>query len=178
MLKKVLFVLVLVLAALSIVIATRPDTYLVSRQTTIAAPPEKVFARINDFRQWKDWSPWARLDPAMKLTFSGPATGTGSVYEWTGNRDVGKGRMTIKDSQPPSKVSIHLEFIEPFASVSDTDFVLEPAPDGTRVTWSMHGGMNFMFKAMCLFMGGMDKMVGPDYEKGLALLKALSEKSN
>ena len=153
-------------------IALQPREFHVVRSATVNAPPGVVFAHINDFRQWDAWSPWAQLDPNMKETFSGPPTGAGSIYEWTGNRKVGHGRMTILDSRPNEKILIRLEFIEPFPSSAQTEFLLQPEGASTRVSWSMSGPNNFLSKAMCLFMGGMDRMIGPDFEKGLRQLQS------
>ena len=175
MLKKILAVLAALLVALLIVIALQPSTYRVTRSATIAAAPADVFGRVNDFRAWEAWSPWAKLDPAVRNTFEGPAVGAGSVFKWAGNDKVGEGRMTLTESQPPAHLRIRLEFVKPFASTCDTNFDFAPAAAGTTVTWTMSGTNNFMSKAFCLFLGGMDKMVGPDFERGLANMKAVAE---
>jgi hypothetical protein len=175
MLKKILIALAIAVFGLAVVIALQPSTFRVSRTATIAAAPADVFALVNDFHNWDAWSPWAKLDPAMKTTHAGPVSGQGAVYSWVGNSDVGEGRMTITDSQPASRVSITLEFIKPFASTADTLFEFAPAAAGTTVTWTMSGDNNFLSKAFCLFMGGMDKMIGPDFEKGLVQMKAAAE---
>lgn len=176
MLKIVLLGLAVALLLLLGVIVSQPDDFQVTRSATINAPAEAVFAQISDFQKWPGWSPWAKLDPHMKETFSGPPTGPGSVYAWVGNKDVGSGRMTILESHPPSSLSIRLEFIEPFASEARNDFTLQPEGSATRVSWSMSGKNNLLSKAMCLFMGGMDRMVGPDFERGLRQLKDAAEK--
>jgi len=175
MLKKILIALVIVVAGLAVVIALQPATFRVTRTATIAAAPADVFALVNDFHQWDAWSPWAKLDPAMKTSYAGAAAGQGAVYSWVGNSDVGEGSMTITDSQPASRVNIKLEFIKPFASVADTVFEFAPASAGTTVTWTMSGDNNFLSKAFCLFTGGMDGLIGPDFEKGLAQMKAVAE---
>lgn len=175
MLKKILIALVIAVVGLAVVIAVQPATFRVSRTATIAAAPADVFALVNDFHNWDGWSPWAKLDPAMKTTHAGPESGQGAVYSWVGNSDVGEGSMTITDSQPASRVAITLEFIKPFASTADNVFEFAPAAAGTRVTWTMSGDNNFLSKAFCLFMGGMDKMIGPDFERGLAQMKAAAE---
>lgn len=175
MLVKILIGLVAVLAILAGVIVMQPAEYSVVRTTTINAPPAVVFGLINDFHQWEHWSPWAKIDPNMKTTYSGPAYGPGASYHWIGNDDVGEGRMTIKDSNPNDRVGIDLEFIKPFESKSVTTFALKPeGPAATTVSWTMTGQNNFMSKAMTLFMS-MDKMVGNDFEKGLAQMKTLAE---
>ncbi len=176
MLKKILIGIAIVIVLLVGAIIAQPDTYKVTRSATMAAQPEAVFAQVNDFRKWAAWSPWAKLDPRMKETFTGPEAGQGSVYDWAGDKNVGKGRMTILESKAAELVRIKLEFIEPFADVADTRFRFSPDGVGTRVEWEMAGNNNFLSKAMCLFMGGMDKMIGPDFEKGLAQLKAAAEK--
>jgi opacity protein-like surface antigen len=176
--KKILIgalvVIVVLVAALAIAIARQPDEYHVVREATIAAPASVVFAEVNDFHKWDDWSPWAKLDPKMQVTYSGPDSGKGAGYAWQGNSDVGKGSMTIIDSQPSNAVKIDLHFIEPFDSSSITDFNFRPAGDSTAVSWSMTGKHNLMSKAMCLVMD-MDKMIGPDFEKGLSQLKTVAE---
>jgi hypothetical protein len=175
MLKKILLVIAVLLVVLVVVIQMQPNTFLVKRSTTVNAPPEKVFAQVNDFHKWDAWSPWVKLDPNMKATFSGPDAGTGAIYSWTGNDKVGEGRMTMTSSEPTTHVGIKLEFLKPFASTSQTDFNFAPQAGTTTVTWSMSGENNFLSKAMCLVMGGMDKMVGPDFEKGLAAMKTAAE---
>jgi hypothetical protein len=175
MLKKVLIAVVIALLGLAVVIALQPATFRVTRTATIAAAPADVFSLVNDFHNWDGWSPWAKLDPTMKTAYAGPASGSGAIYSWVGNSEVGEGRMTIADSQPASRIAILLEFKEPFASRADTLFEFAPAPGGTTVTWTMSGDNDFLSKAFSLFMGGMEKMIGPDFEKGLAQLKAVAE---
>lgn len=174
MLKKIFIGLAIVVVILIVVIAVQPAAFQVTRSTTIAAPPEKVFAQVNDFHKWDAWSPWAKLDPAMNQTYEGPATGVGSVYTWNGNSQVGEGKMTITESDANKRVGIKLEFIKPVAAVNHTTFDLTPDGTNTSVVWSMAGTNNFMGKAFCLFVS-MDKMVGGDFEKGLAQMKAVSE---
>jgi uncharacterized protein YndB with AHSA1/START domain len=169
-------VVALVVVAILIFAATKPDTFRIQRSTTIQAPPEKVFPLINDFRSWQSWSPWEKIDPNLKRTFAGPAEGQGAVYEWEGNKKVGQGRMEITESSPPSRLAIKLDFIKPFEAHNAVEFTTARRGDSTDVTWAMQGSQPFMLKVMCLFMS-MDKMVGKDFEKGLANLKALAEKS-
>lgn len=175
MLKKIGLGLAAVLAILVIVIATRPDAFSVQRSATINAPAERIYPHIADFHQWAEWSPWAKLDPKMVTTFSGAPAGVGAVYEWTGNDDVGKGKMAIIDVKEPQKIAIKLDFLEPFAASNDTSFELQPTAAGTTVTWRMSGKNDFMGKAFSLFMD-MDGMIGKDFEKGLASLKGIVEK--
>jgi uncharacterized protein YndB with AHSA1/START domain len=176
MLKKILIVVVVAIAALLGYAATRPDSFRVERKAVIQAPPEKVFGLINDFRQWPQWSPWEHLDPNMKRTLAGPQAGPGASYAWEGNKDVGSGRMEIKQSEPPSKVNIQLDFLQPFEAHNTAEFTLAPHDTGTEVTWAMYGQANYMTKLMCIFFS-MDKMVGPDFEKGLANMKVIAEKT-
>ena len=133
-----------------------------------------VFALVNDFRKWEAWSPWAKLDPSMKTTFEGPAEGLGSIYTWSGNGEVGEGRMTLTDSHPSDLVRIKLEFLKPITATNTTEFTFKPEGNQTAVTWNMTGTNNFMGKAFNLFMN-MDKMVGGDFEKGLAQMKSTVE---
>jgi hypothetical protein len=129
---------------------------------------------VNDFHQWELWSPWAKLDPAATNTFTGPAAGTGAMFSWAGNSDVGVGSMTITESRPSELILIKLEFLKPFASTADTEFAFAPVGDQTKVTWTMSGKNNFISKAFCLFMN-MDKMIGSDFEKGLVAMKSAAE---
>ena len=173
MLTRIVVIVVLALVALAVFIATRPSEFTVSRSRTIAAPPDVVFACVNDFGRWPEWSPWEKLDPQMKRERSGAPAGTGAVYYWSGNKKVGEGRMTITDSRPPSSLTIRLEFIKPWTATNTTQFDLAPSGAGTHATWTMSGHNNFMAKAFCLFMD-MDKMVGGDFDKGLAALDAVA----
>jgi carbon monoxide dehydrogenase subunit G len=175
-LRKILLAVVAVVVLFLGFVATRPSTYGVERSTTVAAPPAVVYSQIVDFTRWEGWSPWAKLDPAQKTKLTGQAGAVGSVWEWSGNDKVGKGRMTISDARPGERIGIDLEFIEPFASRADTAFTLAPDGAGTRVTWSMGGKLGFMEKAMGVFMS-MDSMIGKDFEKGLAQLKSVSEQA-
>lgn len=174
MLKKIALGVVVLIGALLIFAATRPDTFRVERTASIAAPAETVFPLINDFRNWDSWSPWEKLDPNMERTYSGSSSGEGAVYAWDGNSDAGAGRMEIVESIPPSKVMIQLNFTEPFESSSVTEFTLAPAGDSTSVTWAMYGRNEFIGKLMGIFIG-MDSLVGGDFEKGLAAMAAAAE---
>lgn len=174
MLKKIAIALVVIVALILALAATRPDTFSVERRISIAAPPAKVMPLLADFHSWQSWSPWERLDPNMQRTFSGPASGQGAVYEWTGNSDVGRGRMEITEYTPPSKVVIRLEFREPLAVTNMTTFALAPTATGTDVSWTMNGPMLFVSKIMSVFMS-MDTLIGKDFERGLATLKSVAE---
>jgi uncharacterized protein YndB with AHSA1/START domain len=168
-------VFVVVLGGLLAYAATRPDTFRIQRATTIAAPPEKVFALIDDFQQWRAWSPYERKDPAMKRVSSGPARGTGAVYEWDGNTEVGQGRMEIVEATTPSRVTIKLDFLRPFEGHNVAEFALDGQGQSTRVSWAMHGPSPYVVKLLTVFVD-MDRMVGKDFETGLANLKAIAEK--
>jgi hypothetical protein len=173
--KKVLLVLAVLVAAFLGVVATRPDTYHVERSTEVKASPEAVFAFVGDLKTFPQWSPWQKRDPNVKITISTPSTGVGASYAWEGNKEVGKGRMTIIESTPPVRTKEKLEFIEPFPSIAEAGFEVKPAGTGaSTVTWSMDGKNNLIGKAFSLFMD-MDKMIGKDFEDGLASLKKLVE---
>ena len=174
MLLIILIVLVAAVAALLAFAATRPDTFTVQRSATIAAPAGRIFPHLDDFHRWGAWSPWEKLDPELKRTFSGPESGKGAVYAWEGNKKVGAGRMEILESDPPSRLRIQLDFIRPFEAHNTTEFTLLPEAGRTQVTWTMRGNHNFMTKVMSIFTD-MDRMVGPDFERGLAALKTLAE---
>ena len=173
MLKKILLAVLVLVVGFFAYVATRPDTFHIERTRLVHAPPDVVYARIDDFHQWRDWSAWEHMDPAMERTFSGPAKGTGAVYTWKGNDKVGEGRMTITSAEPAKKVDIKLDFLAPFKSTSNAALALAPADGGTSVKWTMDGNHNLMSKTMCVFMD-MDKMVGGDFEKGLAALDSVA----
>ena len=174
MLKIILLIIVVAIVAFLIFASTRPDTFSVTRKSIIKAAPEKIFAEINDFNRWVLWSPWEKKDPNMQRTFSGAALGVGTIYEWTGNNDVGQGRMEITESNSPQKIIIKLDFFKPFEAHNLAEFTLTPTAEGTLINWEMHGPQNFIGKIMCIFMD-MDKMVGTDFEMGLDNLKKLTE---
>lgn len=176
MVKKIALGLVVVVLALLAFAATRPDTFRVERSTTIKAPPAKVFALLNDFQKFGAWSPWEKLDPAMKRTFSGPASGPGSVYAWEGNDAVGAGRMEILQTVPDSKVVIKLDFLKPFEAHNTTEHTLQSQGDQTTITWAMFGPHPYLMRVIGLFVS-MDSMVGKDFEQGLANLKRVAEQS-
>jgi uncharacterized protein YndB with AHSA1/START domain len=176
MLKKLSILILAALAGLLLYASTRPDEFEVQRSTLVQAPPDKVFALINDFHHWPLWSPWEKLDPAMKRTHSGAPAGTGAVYAWEGNKQVGSGRMEITQSTPPSKAVIQLDFTAPMTARNVAEFTLVPEAGGTRVTWTMRGPTPFGMKVLHVFMS-MDKMVGGDFEKGLANLKSEAERT-
>jgi uncharacterized protein YndB with AHSA1/START domain len=174
MLVKVLVALAVIVAGALVVVATRPAEFRVTRTGTIAAPPATVFAQVNDFHKWEAWNPWGKLDPAMKESYEGAPAGVGAVYTWTGNSQVGEGRMTITESRPNELIRIKMEFLKPFAATSTAEFTFRPEGNRTAVTWTMEGTNNFMAKAMHLVMN-MDRMIGGQFEKGLAAMKSVAE---
>jgi hypothetical protein len=175
MLKTILIVVVVLVAVVLIYAATKPDQFRIQRTASISAPAEKIFPLINDFHTWSVWSPWEKLDLAMKKTHSGAPQGKGAVLEWDGNKDVGTGRMEVLESIPSSKILIKLDFLKPFEAHNQAEFTLAPNTASTQVTWAMYGPQPYIVKVMSLFCS-MDKMVGGQFEKGLADLKALAEK--
>ena len=154
--------------------ATRPGTFRVERGATIQAPPEAIVPHITDFHRWGAWSPWEKLDPEMKRTFSGAESGPGAAYAWEG-RKAGAGRMEIREASP-RRVVIQLDFLKPFEAHNTAEFTLEPEGAATRVTWAMHGSNPFLFKLMGVFMN-MGDVVGKDFAAGLASLRTLAEQS-
>jgi uncharacterized protein YndB with AHSA1/START domain len=175
MFTTIAIIVVVLLAALLGFAATKTDTFRVERATFIKAPPEKIFPLINDFHGWSSWSPYEKLDPAMKRTFSGAVNGKGAVYEWEGNNKAGKGRMEITDTSSPSKVTIKLDFVKPFEGHNIAEFTLEAKGDSTNVTWALHGPTPYIAKVMGIFVS-MDRLLGKEFETGLGNLKALTEK--
>jgi uncharacterized protein YndB with AHSA1/START domain len=175
MLKIIAIAVVALVAAVLVFAATRPDTFRVERTATIKAPPEKIFPLITDLHRWDSWSPWEKMDPAMKRIYSGAASGKGAVYAWEGNSKVGEGRMEITESSPPSKVTIKLDFVKPIEGHNTAEFALEPKGDSTNVTWSMYGPSTYIAKVIGVFVS-MDKMIGKEFETGLANMKAVAEK--
>ncbi len=177
MLKIVLIVAgclgVLVVAVL-VYAATKPDTFHVQRSANIKAPPDKIFPLIDEFKNWSAWSPFEHKDPAMKRTFGAVTRGKGAVYEWDGNGQVGSGRITIVDTAAPSKVDIKLDMLRPITTHNDVTFTMVPEGDATKVTWAMTGGVPYVAKIMHVFFN-MDRMVGGDFEAGLANLKRIVE---
>jgi hypothetical protein len=148
-------------------------SFLITRATTVAAAPERIHALLADFHEWQKWSPWEGLDPAMDRTYAGAGSGVGAVYAWKGNSKAGEGRMEILESEP-RHVGIDLLFAAPMKAHNRVDFTLTPVADGTRVEWAMTGPQNVVMRIMSKFWS-MEKLVGPDLEKGLAQLKQTAE---
>ncbi len=174
MLPIVLAIVAAAVVIFLIVVATRPGEFRIERSTSINAPANVVFPLVNDFHQWPAWSPWEGKDPNIKRSYDGPPAGTGAVYSWQGNKQVGEGRMTITESSPSALVRLKLEFLKPFAATNIGEFTFRPAGNQTSVTWAMSGKSPFMVKLFSLFMN-MDKMVGSEFEKGLAKMKSIAE---
>jgi hypothetical protein len=171
----VIAILLAVAIAIVLILAMiKPDRFRVERAAAIKAPPETIFALIENFQRWRSWSPWEDRDPAMKRTFEGAERGKGAVYAWDGNRNVGAGRMEILKATSPSNVVIKLDFIKPFEGHNTAEFTILPQGGATNVTWAMHGPAPVMHRVMQVFMN-MDKMIGKDFEAGLANLKKAAE---
>ena len=174
MLKIIGLAVVLLIGGVLIVAAMRPDTFRVQRSASIQAPPEKIFPHVNDYKAWTAWSPWEKIDPALKRSYSGPPSGKGAAYAWEGNKNVGSGSMEITESVAPSKIAMRLDFLKPFEAHNTTEFTFVPQGGATTVHWAMHGPSPFASKLMGIFFN-MDRMVGGQFEQGLANLKAIAE---
>ncbi len=175
MLKIILGVVVVAIVAVLAFAATRPDVFVVQRVAMINAPPETLEPMVSDFHRWSAWSPYETMDPGMKRTYGGPASGVGSTYAWVGNDKVGTGGMEIQKVTPAREVVFGLHFVKPFKADNTGRFTFEPQGSGTKVTWSMEGKNPYIAKLMGLVFN-MDKMVGKDFETGLANMKAAAEK--
>jgi uncharacterized protein YndB with AHSA1/START domain len=174
MLAKIAIAVAVIVVGLVVVVALQPKDYRVSRSATIAAPAPVVFAQVNDFHKWAAWSPWATVDAAMKQSFEGAPAGPGAAYTWSGNREVGEGRMTIVESRPPELVRVKLDFDKPLKGTSMAEFAFRSEGDRTVVTWSMTGEKSFVAKAIHLVFG-VERLIGQQFEKGLAAMKTAAE---
>ena len=170
-------VIAIVIAVVLILAATKPDSFRVERSAVVNAPADKVFPLIADFHEWLKWSPWEGRDPALKRTYSGAARGQGAIYAWDGNKNVGSGRMEILEADAPSKILIQLDFFKPFEGHNTAEFSMQPHGGATNIVWVMRGPAPFMSKVMQVFMN-FDRMIGKDFEAGLANLKTISEASS
>ena len=175
MLKTIAIVIVVAIAAILGYATLRPDDFRVQRSVTIKAPPEKIFALIDDFHAWGSWSPFEQLDPGMKRTFSGAASGKGAAYAWDSTGKAGAGSMEIKESTPPSKILIKLDFTKPLEGHNTAEFSIDTQGGSSKVTWAMYGPSPYVAKVMGIFFS-MDSMIGKDFESGLANLKNAAEK--
>jgi uncharacterized protein YndB with AHSA1/START domain len=171
----IFLIIVLLVAAVLIYGAMQPSRFSIFREANIKASPAEVFKQLNDFRHWAAWSPWEKMDPNLQRSFTGATTGVGAKYAWVGNKKVGEGSMEITESEPSRRMQLDLHFLKPFQADNVTEFSLAPADGGTHVKWEMRGHTPFMLRLMKIFMD-MDKMVGKDFEAGLANLKSLVEK--
>lgn len=149
-----------------------PATYRVERAIVINAKPEVVFPLLADLRRWKEWGAWQERDPGMKVTYSEKSTGVGAWSAWE-SKTEGSGKMTITAAEATKRVVYLLEFPE-MGTSSEGTMALAPAAGGVQVVWTDAGnlGMNPLFRWFGLFI---EKMIGPDFEKGLANLKKLAE---
>jgi Polyketide cyclase / dehydrase and lipid transport len=177
MLTKILIALAVIIVLFLVVVATRPADFRITRSAAISAPPAVAFAQVNDLHNWQEWSPWAKLDPDAKVTFDGPTAGEGASFHWAGNSQVGEGTMRLVASRPSELVRFKIDFLSPFKATNDAEFTFRPVGDQTEVTWTMSGKNNFMAKAFGLFVD-CDKMVGGEFEKGLANMKSVVESAN
>jgi len=174
MLPTILAIITIVIVLFLVYVATRPSEFRVVRSLAISASPAVLFEQVNDLHRWQAWSPWAKLDPEMKVTYAGAEQGTGASYTWLGNKKVGEGKMVIEQSEPDSRIVIQLQFIKPFPATNTTEFSFKPEGNQALVTWAMTGQKNFMMKFFGVLMN-MDKMIGQDFEKGLAAMKTIAE---
>lgn len=174
MFLKIVIAVAIVLVVFLAVVAMQPSEFRIARSATIAAPAEVVFAQVNDLHKMNSWSPWLEPDPKARLTYSGPEAGTGAAFSWSGNNKVGEGRLTITASHPNDLVRINMEFFKPLKNTCTAEFTLLPQGNQTQVTWAMFGKRPFLGKVFSLFVN-MDKMIGGNFEKGLAQMKTIAE---
>lgn len=174
MLKVILLGLLGLIVIFVIVVATRPANFRVSRSATIGAPPAIIYDHVSNLHKMQEWSPFAKIDPAAKMTYSGPESGKDASFSWAGNAQAGEGSMTCTEARPGEELDYRLDFLKPFKGTNQVVFTFVPNGDQTAVTWTMTGTYNFVTKAVSLFMD-CDKMCGPMFEKGLADLKGLAE---
>ena len=174
MFTRIIIALAVIVVVLIVIVALQPADFRVTRSATMSAPAPAVFVQVNDFHKWEAWNPWGKIDPAMKQGYEGAPAGTSAIYTWIGNKEVGEGRMTIIESRPSELIRIKMEFFKPFAGISTAEFTFKPDGNQSAVTWSMSGENNFMAKAIHLFMN-MDRMIGGQFEKGLASMKSIVE---
>jgi len=174
MFKKILIALVVVVGVFAVIVSRQPSEFRMTRSAVITALPAAVFPHVNNLRAWDAWSPWVKLDPNATSSFEGPAAGKGAIMKWSGNMQVGEGTMAITESHPNDRIVFQLDFVKPMPASNIAEFTFTPQGKQTLVTWSMSGHSNFIGKAMSLIMN-CDKMVGGQFEKGLADLKSIVE---
>lgn len=177
MLITILIAAAIAIGVFMVIVAMQPTDFCIKRTAAMSAPPSVVFAQVNDLPLWEAWSPWEKIDPAVKRVFEGPSAGIGASYSWSGNNKAGEGRMTITESRPGELIRMKLEFKRPFTATHAVEFTFTPEGDQTVATWSMSGKNNFVSKAFVLFMN-CDKMIGDEFEKGLSSLKSIAEAKN
>ena len=170
----ILLAIIAIVASILLIASRKPDTFRCERRTMIKAAPEAIYTHLRDLRLWSRWSPWARKDPSMRMEFSDPAIGLGAWQSWAGNGQVGSGKMIISADEPVRRIEYRLEFLAPFKATNFAELVLMPRADGTEVMWSMHGPAPLLSKVMDLLMN-MDKMIGRDFDAGLANLAEIVE---
>jgi hypothetical protein len=173
MLIKLLIVLAVIVIGLVVFVAMKPSEFRIIRSALVGAPADAVFPHVNDLHNWEAWSPWAKLDPAAKTNYEGPSAGVGAAFSWAGNHNIGEGKMTITESRPNDLVRFRLDFLKPFKGTNLAEFMFQPERGQTKVTWTMSGHYGFVPKLMGLFIN-CDKMVGDQFEKGLADLNKVS----
>ena len=173
MLKKIALALAVVLAVFALYVTTRPSSFRVERSVVVPADPAFTYAQVADFHRWDAWSPWAKLDPDMKVEYGGPASGVGATYAWKGNDKAGQGKMTITSVTPDREVDVRVDFVKPWEQTNAMRFTFAPEGVGTRVTWTLTGDFDFVGKAFAVFMS-IDRAVGPDFERGLAALQRVA----
>ncbi len=176
MIAKILLGIGLVISIILILASLQPDDFVLKRSISMEASPEEIYPLVNDFHNWAEWSPWAKLDPNMKTVYEGPSSGVGASYSWIGDGKVGEGKMLITASSPPQSILIQLDFLKPIKASNATEFGFIPQGTSTQVTWTMTGKTPFFSKIVYLFVS-IEKLVGPDFEKGLSQLKSLAETS-
>ena len=170
----ILLIVAVVVVVLIVIVAMQPAQFRIERSTTITAQPAAVFAQVNELRNWENWSPWDKIDPQLKRMYDGPPAGVGAHYRWIGNKKVGEGQMTIAESRPAEMIRIKLEFLKPLKATNTAEFTFQPQRDQTRISWAMTGKRNFVMKAFGMMMD-MEKLVGGEFEKGLAQMKMVCE---
>jgi hypothetical protein len=177
MINIILILVAVAIVGLLVLAAMQPADFRITRTGAISAPASAVFPHVNNLHNWEAWSPWAKLDPNAKNSFEGSSSGTGAKMSWAGNNKVGVGSMTITESNPNDSITFKLDFLKPMKATNIAEFTFTPDGDQTTVTWSMSGNNNFMGKVMGLLMN-CDKMVGGQFEQGLAALKSVVETEN
>ena len=175
MLGTGLLIFIACLALVLVVVHFQPEDFSISRSAVLSAAPSVIFGHINDLHKWEAWSPWVKMDPNAKSSYEGPAAGTGAIARWDGNKQVGAGSMTIVESKPGELIRIRLDFLKPFKATSTAEFKFMSRGEQTEVTWTMYGKNNFIGK-MISFVMDCEKMVGGQFEEGLANLKSVVEK--